>query len=65
MGLLCLPRSSAVARMGVKWKVLVKCCKCDVGLCVMRSYFEEYHNKAELNNEAEPPREKLGLQTKL
>jgi len=31
----------------------------------MRSYFEEYHNKAELNNEAEPPREKLGLQTKL
>jgi hypothetical protein len=26
--------------------VLVKCWKCDVGLCVARSCFEDYHKKA-------------------
>ena len=33
---------------GVTKKVFMKCRKCDVGLCVKQSCFEEYHTKAQL-----------------
>jgi len=33
---------------GVTKKVFVKCRKCDMGLCVKQTCFEDYHTKAQL-----------------
>ena len=33
---------------GVTKKVFVKCCKCDVGLCVKQTCFKDHHTKAQL-----------------
>ena len=33
---------------GVTKKVFMKCRKCDVGLCVKQTCFEDYHTKAQL-----------------
>ena len=32
---------------GVTQKVFVKCRKCEVGLCIKRTCFEDYHTKAQ------------------
>ena len=32
---------------GVTQKAFVKCCKCEVGLCVKKTCFEDYHTKAQ------------------
>ncbi len=32
---------------GVTQKVFMKCRKCEVGLCIKKTYFEDYHTKAQ------------------
>ena len=41
-------RCCVLKARGVTKKVFIKCRKCDVGLCVKQTCFEDYHTKAQL-----------------